>query len=729
MSLGCRLLIGLAAAGTVAAQDPGDGAGRLRKVAQVGRVAERDAPTIDGRLEEPCWQTAPSIGELTMVEPWEGRAPTQPTVVRLLHDRHNLYLALWCYDEPDTVIATMRARDAQLDPDDRVEIVLDPLESRQIAYFFQIGAAGSIGDGLISANGNKFDKPWDTIWSGSVTRSEQGWFAEIAIPFRSLPRRDGSRTWGFNLRRHARARNEAYQWDNARQQVSFFRPSEFGTIEGFGEIDAGIGVEVVPYVSANLSRDRRAVDDAWDFDPDAGGEIYWRLTPSMKLAATVFTDFAETEADGRQINLNRFPLFFPEKRDFFLDGAGYFAFGASGAGSTTFLPYFSRRIGLASDGTPIPLLAGIKLAGRSGPVEVGLLDVQADSSPTTDQENLAVARVKYSLAEETSVGVLATNGNPTSTGANTVFGADLYHRWPRFVGDLDLQVQLDATGSNGQGDASDGESFGLDLRSRGREWDFNAGTRWISDDFTPALGFVGRTGTRAAVFEAGYRPRVDEGAAVRNWILVGSARRNESWQGEPQESRVGLDQVGFRLQSADTAYLFAYDKFERVENDFTLFGGSTTVFAGDYRTTRGGVRVTTSDGRPWNVDVRLETGEFFDGESDDVAIEGQWRTSALLHLGADYRTTSVDLGPGRSFTTQIGAGRLDLHFTPRLSLYNLVQYDNESDVIGWQSRLRWAYDDGCDFFAVLGSSWLREDGAVAPAEQSLALKIQHTLRF
>ncbi len=726
-----RLLLFVLAGAAARAQDPAaePAAQRLRKVAQVGRVAVGDAPKIDGRLDDACWRDAPAIGELTMVEPWEGRAPTRPTVVKLLHDRERLYLALWCYEEPDAVIASMRARDAQLDPDDRVEIVLDPLESRQIAYFFQVGAAGSIGDGLISANGNKFDKPWDTIWSGQVTRSDEGWFAELAIPFRSLPRREGARTWGFNLRRHARARNEAYQWDNARQQVSFFRPSELGTIEGFGEVDAGIGVDVVPYVSTNLSRDRSAADDGWDSDLDAGGEIYWRITPSMKLATTVFTDFAETEADGRQINLNRFPLFFPEKRDFFLDGSGYFAFGASDAASTTFLPFFSRRIGLGSDGTPIPLLGGIKLTGRSGPFEVGLLDVVADDSPLTDRENLAVARVRYSLAEETAVGVIATNGNPQSTGDNSVFGADFYHRWPRFVGDLDLQVQLDVAGSNGAGDGTDGESFGVDLRSRGREWQFEVGTRWIGEHFTPALGFVSRRDTRAATFEAGYRPRVDEGGAVRNWIIVGSASRNESWHGEPQESRLGIDQLGLQLQSADTAYVFAYDKFERVETDFTLFGGSTTVFAGDYRNTRAGVRLTSSEGRPWNGDVRFETGEFFDGHSDDVVIEGSWRTSALLHLGANYRTTRVDLGPGRGFTTQIGAARVDLHFTSRLSVYNLVQYDNESNVIGWQSRLRWVYDEGCDFFAVFGTSWLREDGAVAPVEQSLALKLQHTLRF
>lgn len=733
MSFGHLLCLGscgLAAfAAAVSAQAPGASMPRARLVAQVGRVAQGQAPTIDGKLDDECWRTAPAIGELTMVEPWEGRAPSRSTVTKLLHDRDNFYIALWCEEDPAAVIATMRARDARLDPDDRVEIVLDPLESRQIAYFFQIGAGGSIGDGLISANGNKFDKPWDTIWSGAVTRGDAGWFAEIAIPFASLPRREAGGSWGFNLRRHARARSEEYQWNNPRQQVSFFRPSEFGTIEGFGEIDSGLGLEVVPYVSLNVGRDRRAADDSWDVDPDAGGEIYWRLSPSMKLATTVFTDFAQTEVDGRQINLNRFPLFFPEKRDFFLDGAGYFQFGASNAGNTTFLPYFSRRIGLSPDGTPIPLLGGVKLAGRSGPFEVGLLDVQADSSATTDEENLAVARVRYSLAEETAIGLIATHGDPSSAGDNSVFGVDFYHRWPAFIGDLDLQLQIDAAGSTGSQAGDEGESLGVDLRSRGREWELQLGTRWISEDFAPELGFVSRTGTRASVFEVGYRPRVDEGGTVRNWIFVGSAQRAASETGELQDASLRLDQLGLRLQTDDSVYVFVYDQFERVEDDFTLFGGSTTVFAGDYDTVRGGARITSSEARPWNVDVRYETGEFFDGHSDDFVTQGQWRTSALLHLGADYRTTKVDLGPGRGFTTQIGAARVDLHFSPVLSVYNLVQYDNESNEIGWQSRLRWSYAPGSDFFAVLGTTWLREDGAVTPTEQTMAFKVQHTLRF
>ena len=701
-----------------------------RRVASIGRVDEARAPRIDGRLDDDCWQSAPVLGELVMVEPWEGRQPSQATVVKLLHDRHNLYLAAFCSDDqPGSIRATQRARDARLDSDDRIEILLDPFENRRTAYFFQIGAGGSLGDSLVSANGNRFDKPWDTVWSARARVVEGGWVAEVAIPFRSLPRLEGAGSWGFNFRRYLRERNEEHQWANAVQAVPFFRVSELGTIEGLGEIDAGRGIEFVPYVTVGTSRNRAVDRGDWDFDPDLGGEVYYRLTPSMTLAATAFTDFAETENDSRRINFNRFPLFFPEKRDFFLKGASYFDFGARRAGGTSFLPFFTRRIGLDS-GAIVPLLGGIKLTGEAGPFEIGLLDVQADRTATLPSENLGVARLKYAIDEQTTVGLLATSGDPSGTTTNHVLGVDVYHRWPEFVGDMDLQATFDVVGSTGSGANDDGESFGMSLEAQGSEVEVQAGTRWISDDFDPALGFVVRRGSRSSTFEVEYSPRLEEGGAVRNFVFAIDLDREETWNGNPQEMRYGIDQLGMRFHSGDSISAWFYRSFERVEGDFTLFRDSTTVFAGDYWGSRGGIYLQTSEARPWDARVIVGSGDFFDGSRDNLNVDAKWRVSPLLHVGVDYDVSQVDLGPGRSFDAHVTAGRFDLHFSPALSLFNLVQFDNESNNIGWQSRLRWIYAPGCDFFAVLGSSWGKEpDGSFIPVEQALQFKVSHALRF
>jgi hypothetical protein len=730
-----HLLIFTCCAGGVLAQGV-----EARRTCQIGRIEAKDAPLLDGILTDDCWLGAPAIGELVMVEPWLGRKPAERTIVKLLHDRQNLYVSVWCEQDPDTVRNSQRVRDARLDPDDRIELMLDPFENRRTAYYFQVGAGGSIGDALVSANGSRFSKPWDAIWQAKARATSDGWACEIAIPFRSIPRKKGARSWGFNMKRYMRDRNEEYQWANPSQSVPFFRISELGTIDGFGEVDGGIGLEVVPYVAAGLSRDRTASDNGWDIDPDMGGEIYYRVTPSMTFATTLLTDFAQTESDSRQINLNRFPLFFPEKRDFFLDGESYYNFGSQFAGGTRFLPYFTRRIGL-SNGNPVPILWGMKMQGEAGPFEIGLLDVQVDGTSTTSEENLAVARVKYALGEQTFIGLISTNGNPASTGANSIGGIDFYHRIPEFIGDMDLQIAIDAVGSTGEALDDDGESFGIDLKARGQVWSVQTGTRWVSSDFSPALGFVSRRGIRQSELEVGFRPRAAEGSAIRRYVLEVKGRRAEEWEGAPQSVSWQVDQLGLEFQSGDEVSLYFSRKFERVSTDFDLFDGTsalprvgTTVFAGDYWATRQGVRFEGSDGRPVGGSVGIYHGDFFDGQSTSIYGELDWRASRVVQLGAGYRSTIADLGPGREFTTHIGTGTFDLFFSPELSVRNLLQYDNDSNSIGWQSRLRWIYSPGCDFFLVFGSNWQRSrdfegEESIVPTEQALNFKLAHTVRF
>jgi hypothetical protein len=718
----------LACATLVAAEMTAQLPDRQRRIAYVHELQGEPSPVLDGVLDDPCWQAANPIGELTMVEPYEGKAPTQRTIVRIVHDRENLYFGIHCLDDdPSTIRATQRQRDARLDPDDRVEILLDPFENRRTGYFFQIGAGGSIGDGLSAANGSRFDKPWDVIFDGRSRITSDGWQAEVVIPFRSIPRKAGAASWGFNLKRYKRSAGEEYQWDHAVQSVPFFRISELGTLTGFGAIDNGIGLDVVPYVSGGMRRDRSAVDDDWNFDPDAGVDFFYRLTPELELAATSFTDFAETENDERQINLNRFPLFFPEKRDFFLQGAGYFAFGPRG---NDVLPFFSRRIGLDGNGGQVPLLAGLKLTGEVGPLGIGLLNVETDArGAVSEPKNLGVARFRYSLAEQTAVGLIATNGHPTLDLQSQTFGVDLYHRESEFVGDLDLQVFASAIGTQTSGSGGDGEDYALRLESQGREWNLQGNARVTSPDFDPALGFVRRPGVRNYRFEVGYKPRLRH-PVWRQLEFAGTVRLIEGYDGGKQEIEYDLDWFGVRSIDGDSLELSSERLFERVDRSFDLFNQTTAIAAGDYWSYRHRLSLRTSDGRPADVRSSVTYGDFFDGSYTRLSNDLAWRSSALLHLGLGHESAIVDLGPGRSFTTQIGQANVDLHFSPRLSLYNLVQFDNESSLLGFQARLRWIPEPGTDLFVVLGTGWQREiDHSLVPTDQSLVFKLLHTLRF
>ena len=610
--LGCTLLC----------QGPGDPSPHGEAAQRVGTVTEiepEQAPRLDGRLDDPCWQGAPSIGDFVQVEPMEGVVPSQRTVLRMVRDRRRLYIAIECFDdEPDLIRATQRFRDADLDPDDRVEMIFDPFGVGNLAYFLQVGAAGSIGDALMS--NTSFTKSWDTIWDARVRRDRRGWYAEAVVPFRSLAFPDDTSQWKFNVRRVRRWSNEAYRWANARQSVRFFRLAELGTLTGMGGIiRGGVGVDVVPYTTYRIRRDRLQ-SEAWRGDLDAGGELFFRLTPSLNAALTFFTDFAETENDSRQINLSRFPLFFPERRDFFLQDESRFRFGS---GDSDLLPFFSRRIGLGSEGT-IPIQVGAKLAGQIGNFGVGVLGVRTGEGGGNDFERgMGVARVDYALAEQSRVGLIATHGRPTERGQNQVFGVDMFHRVPEFVGDLDLRVWSYLVKSETSGDGGDGAAGAIDIESQGREWSFELRSRWVGDEFNPELGRVRRPGVKEFEFGSTYRPRTDV-PAIRTgrfqWfsgLVLDSSNR-------VLDANFEIVPFGIQTHMGDFFRMSIEREFERLDDPFDIFD-DVEIAAGDYWRTRYGARFGLSEGRAFSGGVRFETGDFFDGNAWEYSASADWR--------------------------------------------------------------------------------------------------------
>lgn len=710
----------LLATATAVAQEP------ARRTCSILPIAAADAPHLDGWLDDACWQRTPEIGDLLQVEPLQGAAPTERTVVRLLHDETHIYLAIECFDsQPDGIRATQRARDAELDPDDRVEWLFDTFTSRRNAYWFQIGAAGSLGDALVTDNGARFLKTWDTIWDGRSQVTARGWQAEVAIPFRSLAFAEGSTAWGFNLRREHRRLDETDTWANASQASSFFRIGEAGTVTGFGPRQKGIGLELKPYVALREGRQRSA-STHWADDPDAGLDLSLRVTPGITASFTTYTDFAETEVDDRQVNLTRFPLFFPEKRDFFLADATRFDFGPS-KNQGAFLPYFSRRIGLDGSGREIPILAGLKVAGQEGPWEIGLLDVETDAGPDgLERQNLGVLRLKRQIGAQGSLGVIGTVGDPSGAAQNGVVGVDWNQREPEFLGG-DLRWSVYGLMSQTAGSGGDGAAYGADFAGQTREWQYSFGGRVVDDGFHPALGFVRRTGVEQQYAALQWRPR-PHGGEVRNLIFGVEEAIDLDRSHDPDDLRVALTPFGLRWNGGDEVQCKVIRRFERIETPFDIVDG-VIVPSADYWSTRYEVGGATSVGRPLSLELRVSTGQLYDGESHDCVAGLSWRTGALLILGASYSETRARL-PGGDFIARVGALHADLHFTPRLSWRNLGQYDSESQNLGVQSRVRWILAPGSDLFVVLSGSWQRQDGgALWPDQQQAAVKLVHTLRF
>ena len=341
-------------------------------------TATTEAITIDGVLDEPIWSSAPKIGDLIQRQPAPGRPPTERTDVTLLYDRDHLYVGVISYDsEPRRVIGTQMARDSSLASDDRVEILLDTYRDQRSAFYFATNPSGALVDGLVASG--QLNADWDAIWDVRTRRTDQGWIAEFAIPFKSLGFPAGQTAWGFNIARHVYRKLEEDRWSGARLDTQFYQVSEAGEITNLVGLTQGIGLDVRPFLAGRWLD----VGGRDDFDGKPGLDVFYNITPSLKLTATFNTDFGETEVDARQINLSRFSVLFPEKRSFFLQGAGVFGFASTGpepaggippAGADVY-PFFSRQIGLLS-GVEVPIDAGIKLTGTVGRTDVGLLDVR-----------------------------------------------------------------------------------------------------------------------------------------------------------------------------------------------------------------------------------------------------------------------------------------------------------------------------------------------------------------
>ncbi len=492
-----------------AAQDP---AGSGPRSAPVTTISEPIA--VDGVLDEPAWRSAPPIGELVQRQPIEGAAPTERTTVTLLADGDRLYVGIVAYDrEPARVLGTAMARDAALGADDRVEILLDTFRDRRSAFYFATNPSGALVDGLL-ANG-QLNTDWDAIWEVRTRRTDEGWVAEFAIPFKSLSFPTARSVWGFNVSRHVYRKLEENRWSGARLDSPFAQVAEAGEITGLVGLTQGIGLDVRPFLVGRWLR--QAGDGVTTGKP--GLDLFYNITPSLKLTATVNTDFGETEVDARQINLSRFSVLFPEKRAFFLQGAGVFGFASTGPepaggiplhGADVF-PFFSRQIGLFG-GNEVPLDAGIKLTGTVGRTDIGVLDVRTGDLPRVEGlvegKNFFVGRIKQNLFRQSYIGALVTDGNPAPGRSGQTYGADMRLATSRFLGrPQNFVVNAYAARSVNEGVSERDWSYGFSASYPNDVWVAQVVVRDIQENFKPALGFVQRDNVRLFRTALSWNPR------------------------------------------------------------------------------------------------------------------------------------------------------------------------------------------------------------------------------
>lgn len=677
-------------------------------------------PTIDGVLDDDCWSSADPFENFTQVDPLEGAEPTERTQVRVLFDDENIYFAVRCFDStPDKIIARQRQRDGDQSSDDAVNIVIDALGDKRSGYFFQMSAAGAKRDGLIDAFRGSDRVEWDGIWFGKTSIDEHGWSAELAIPFKTISFRTDLDAWGFNIQRVIRRKQETVRWATPTRNSNIRRVADAGTLDGLKGMSQGLGLTIKPSVSTRVDLD----DGGVEIRP--GLDLFYRLTPSTTAAITVNTDFAEAEVDERRVNLTRFPLFFPEKREFFLQDADVFSFGGI---QSSPLPFFSRRIGIVR-GEQRDILAGFKLTGREKNYSFGLLDVQMQDDDELGSKNLAVARVAANIFEQSTVGVIATNGDPANGGGNnSLGGADLNLRTTSFLGDQTLESHawlMGTTTDDPDGEDPDDTAFGGRITYPNDTWSASLFAAHIGAGFNPALGFVERTGVRE--YNANLRRRWRTTGAIRRLDLSANPQGFTKMNGRLETLELTLPEVEIETAQGDiieASYIWNQDV---LDEDFEIADG-VVIPEDDHSFGRWRLELLGSPSRVLSPGFEVEVGDFYEGRRTDLVPSIEWRPSPSFFGAVEYEINDIDL-PGGDFTVRIARARASVYFTPEISWSNTIQYDNVSDTLGVNSRLRWEVTPGNDVFLVLNQGYEVEDDTFRSERSDFTVKVGVTLRF
>jgi hypothetical protein len=702
--------------------------GILRSFAQpdIKAVFTDTAPAIDGWLNEEIWNKAARINELYQREPKIGDPVSEKTEFLFLFDKNNLYIGVHCSANPGGITAKEMARDVSLGDDDRVQVILDTYLDGRNGYWFQIGPRGSIGDALLSQNGKDFNKAWDGLWDGKARITREGWNAELRIPFKTLAFKKGQDTWGLKLIRHIKKKSESSYWPATTLDADRFQVSDAGRISGLTNITQGIGLDVIPYATTGISK---KMDEKPSSMVDAGLDAFYQLTPSLKAAVTVNTDFAQTEVDAKQINLTRFSLFFPEKRDFFLDGANYFNFGINGDAenpqNTQLIPFFSRRVGLDPQGNPVPVKYGGKFTGQAGKWNLGFIHIKDENQ--WNNPGYTVGRVTRNFGKQSSVGIIATDGNALSDANNALMGIDLRLASAEIIDHKNMAFNLYGLKSFTENLKGDDFSLGTELNYPNDFINFRLGYLQIGENFISGLGFVPRSGIRNfyGSFRIGPRPKNSKILQVKTGISYSFI--SDLKTGNVQSAGIDLNLCEIDFLSGDIMMLTSQVQYESLLGDFSIFE-EYTIPAGNYNFWSHSLELLTAKRRNLWAGARIGYGDFYSGDLTEWLMQLGYKVIVPVYVGVESDRNYVNLPEG-SFVTQIYRANLNFLFSPNLSWYNFAQYDNQSETLGWQSRFQWIIKPGKEIYLTWNSPYIDPMNRFRPEVYEARLKINYTIRF
>ncbi len=658
-----------------------------------------EGPLVDGNvLDEPVWQQAPVISGFWQEQPDEGQPASENTEVRMIFTNDTLYIGVVCFDrEPASIIVTDSRRDADLEDTDSFRMIFDTYSDRQNGFVFGTNAAAMEYDGQVtnegqgggglrgnqqSGSGSGLNLNWDAAWEVRTHVDERGWSAEFAIPFRTLRFPSGAdQVWGVNFQRNIRRRNERAYWAPVPRQYNLYRLSLAGTVAGI-ETPTIRNFKATPYALGSvIATGERPVDS--DVEGEVGGDIKYNLTPSLTLDGTINTDFAQVEVDDQQVNLDRFTLFFPEKRPFFLENAGFFSVGNPGEVDL----FFSRRIGIAESGEEIAILGGGRLSGKAGAFNVGMLNMQTDDfEERLPSNNFTVLRLSRDLPNRSSIGGIFVNRQG--------------------IGDLALDDDYNRTyavdGKWGVGEATvlssflartetpgiDSDDYAYNIRSRTNEprYDLELGYQEVGDQFNPEVGFLSRRGYRKPDARVLTRFRPDD------FLNLQEVRPHVSYRGFWGHD--GFQETGYMHLDNHWQFRNSYEvhtgmnlTLEGVREPFEIYP-DIFVPPGTYEHAEAQLVLMTNQAAPLSLNLQTFIGGFFGGDRVTLNPTVRMRAGETLSAEVSYQRNDVDLPEG-DFVTNLVRTRVSYSFNPRTFLQGLVQYNDRADL--WSMNLRFGW--------------------------------------
>ena len=685
-----------------------------------------NGPILDGVLDEEAWLTAAIIDDFVQQEPAEGEPATERTIVRLMYDARSIYIGVEAYNsQAGGVIATEMRRDSpRMLDEDNVQLIFDTFRDSRSGYMFVTNPLGAKleqqiseeGEGGRRGNSSNINRDWDGVWDVASRQTDEGWVSEIAVPMVTLrfPEAETQR-WGFNMMRNIRAKNEQVFWAPIPKAYTLTKISLGGTLSGLGQVSRGMDLRITPYALAGGRQDRVAADlDGSGFN-DVGVDVKYGVTSGLNLDLTLNTDFAQVEVDEQQVNLTRFPLFFPEKRDFFLENAGMFSVKNEGGTRQLSDLFFTRRIGLAG-GQPVPIIGGARLTGKVNRHNIAVMNIQTQEALGNPGQNFFVGRYSRDIFSRSKVGGIVVNKEAIGDSQyNRTFAVDTSLALHQFFTVTGFLAKTESPGLSGSDAAGH-----VNALWRSPSYRMYAEYTDIQDNFNAEVGFVPRVGIRRSKLHVEWDPRPGR------WNI---RQMDPMWNIEyttDQHNRLLTrrlhNMIGFYFEDGSELVVMYNDIFEQLDVPFEITD-DVTIPAGTYRFGQPRLRYSTDPSQRLYGGLEYSPHTFFAGTRNDYSGTLGLRASSRIATEATFSRSEVDL-PGGAFTADLASLRVDYALSPEMTLRTLTQYNSTTDSVSTSVRFNWIYFPGSDLYVAYDE--LRADLPGVPWLQNRQLAIKMT---